>query len=330
MGERDKFIKGVFVIIFCLGLFKPVYNFATERDSLRITSGLQLFEFEWDNDLFQQTDRYYTQGAHLYFTHPAFKRNPLRFMAWRPVYNEHHYSLSLHQEIFTPKNKEDSLKIVGDHPYAGLLYFRSTFVSTSFEKKLRLITDIDLGFTGPYTGAYTVQAYVHKLTNGSHPNGWSNQIKPMPVFNYNLTVQKGILNTNFLELIAQGRGRVGTVYDDLQVGTELKIGLFEPWFSHWKRAEKDKEKRKLQLYLSGGVYGKYVLYNAVLQGTRAEYLNNVHFGYYDIERFVGTVNMKFGINWNMFGANYIYERSTPEFKNGDSHGWSRISLSFRF
>jgi hypothetical protein len=330
MKGRERFFRVIIVIVFCLALFKSTYSFGLARDSLRSTSELNLFELQWDNDLFQQTDRYYTQGAHFLYTHPILKKNPLRFMAWRPVANQHHYSLSLHHEIYTPENKDDSIKIVGDHPYAGLLYFRSTFVSTSFEKKYRLITDFDLGFTGPYTGAYSVQAYVHKLTNGKHPNGWSNQIKPMPVINYNLTVQKGIWDSSFFEFIAQGRTRIGTIYNDFQAGAMFKIGLFEPFFSQWKRSEKGKGKRKIELYYSGGLYGKYVLYNAVLQGSRSEYLNNVHFGNYDIERFVVTVNMQVGVSWNMFGANYIFERSTPEFKRGYSHGWSRISLSFRF
>ena len=166
-------------LIFCLAWQVK----AETCDTLRNISNLKLLEISWDNDLILQPDQYYTQGGYILFVHTVLKKNPLRFLSLRPVNSLYHYSLSIHQEIYTPKALKDTVKLEWDYPYAGALYLRSTIVSSNQKKSYRLHTEIDLGFTGPYSGGGFIQNFIHKITGSRPPGGWAYQIKTIPIIN---------------------------------------------------------------------------------------------------------------------------------------------------
>ena len=80
-------------------------------------------EVEWANDVFFQTDRYFTNGLVLEYYSQSFNRFGLSNLLFDPMSESGPiYSISVNHDIFTPKNVFGNPELT-DRPYAGVLMF---------------------------------------------------------------------------------------------------------------------------------------------------------------------------------------------------------------
>jgi hypothetical protein len=82
-------------------------------------------------------------------------------------------SSTLSQAMITPRDLERHDPDPQDVPYVGMLVFRSTHVFVHDDTADMLA--LNLGVTGPASGAAQTQRFAHRLFNGTEPEGWDSQ-----------------------------------------------------------------------------------------------------------------------------------------------------------
>jgi lipid A 3-O-deacylase len=143
------------------------------------------FTVRAENDLPANSDRYYTNGASILFSHCIDDRD----MRWPgilalPGLSEWGVLGQVHdlgQIIVTPADTQRSLPDPRDRPYAGLLYAGIGWQRWWHDDYagFKLIT----GVVGPPALARQMQTAVHRLIDSPLPRGWRHQLATEPILN---------------------------------------------------------------------------------------------------------------------------------------------------
>lgn len=142
-----------------------------------------IFSFQFENDIFGNTDQHFTHGTRLSWMSPENKvpswvKDAASYV---PLFDEtasKRIVYSLGQSIITPDDLSQSALIVDDRPYAGWLYAGIGLVSVNGDRLDNL--ELDIGIIGPYSGAEDVQKTWHRWFGFQRPNGWGNQLETEP------------------------------------------------------------------------------------------------------------------------------------------------------
>ena len=321
--------KGLFIVVFLI--CNQFILSAKKLDSLRYTDHKEFF-LHWDNDIFVFKDYYYTQGGHLSLVNPTLRKNPVNHLLFRLKNADNYYGIGLIQEIYTPKDLHDTLINSIDRPYSGTLFIRSFSTSVIPYNKLRLTSQLDLGVLGPLSGAKDAQRLIHEWLDLEFPEGWDFQIKNRPYINYNLKLDKGLLTLpEIFDFTANSQIRIGNIHDDLAVGGVFRIGRLNNLFQGLNLDNKKySDNRDFQIYFSGGASATVVLYNATLMGGIIPPKDFEEFRFNEIKHVVGQLNAGLRANYKFVGIQGSVTWKTPEFENGEQHGWGTISLFLRF
>ena len=160
-----------------------------------------------ENDLFTGTDQNYTSGvAFTLVSHdiagnlqPECLPIPARMHAelikfmnpnfWSDAENPAHTQnvvVKFGQSMFTPKDFARTDLILGDRPYAGLLYMGLSWNRRKQEPQTNLeildTREITLGVIGPWSLAEQSQNAVHDTIGAEKFLGWQHQLKNEPAF----------------------------------------------------------------------------------------------------------------------------------------------------
>ncbi len=310
----------------------PVLSNAKKLDSLKFTQHKEFF-LDWDNDMFLFRDFYYTQGAHLFYLAPGLRKNPANHILFQLKNADYYYGIGVIQEIYTPKDIADTLLNTVDHPYAGTLFLRSFMVSSIPEKRIRFTNQLDIGLLGPLAGARQAQQIIHDWLDLGFPLGWDFQIENRPYINYNAIIEKGLLSIpGVFEFNVNSRLRLGNIHDDLLVGATIRLGHINDYFKGYNLSNKTYEENKnFQFFIFAGGSTVAVAYNATLMGgIIPPPEHNTHFELKDINNLVGEFTGGFQISYKFVGVKMHAIWKTPEFKDGEHHGWGTISVYLRF
>lgn len=145
------------------------------------------FVFYFENDLFGQTDEYYTSAFKLSWISKGFadsgtRGGPSEWLRWftakMPTASRkdlfHTIALSLGQSIYTPKNIDTAQLLENDRPYAGWSYLAAALQTKNFDFLNTL--ELNIGIVGPSSLAEQSQKIMHKWLGDCEPQGWDNQI----------------------------------------------------------------------------------------------------------------------------------------------------------
>lgn len=138
----------------------------------------------WDNDIIAGKDGGgYTNGIYFSWrqrneageeiTKPPLLTLPLAWM----VSDDPTYAYKMHsigQAMVTPNDITKEIPDPADAPYAGLLYWRSTYVVVKDDFADHVATLV--GIVGPSSRAEEVQKFVHKVVDADQPMGWDYQL----------------------------------------------------------------------------------------------------------------------------------------------------------
>jgi hypothetical protein len=287
-----------------------------------------------ENDLFNNTDRYFTNGINFQYVGPALRQNPVRHLLlpyWTQAVN--YYGLSLVQNMYTPSTTKIGGIHYGDRPYAAYLYIGSFKITNDLRHHVRQTSELDLGVIGKESGGAAVQDIFHKyIPYNNEPLGWENQIATDAVINYRFGLEKGLLNLKYMQFIVAGAGSLGTLYTNIGGGLHMRAGWFNDYFSDLGlRKRKVQERtgaRVWQYYFTLKGNWKLVGYDATLQGGLLN-KNNV----YTVDRIsmstvVTQTSLGFTLTWGGLGLEIEELILSPEFSNNQWHSWGRIGLSF--
>lgn len=284
------------------------------------------FHYMYENDLFTATDRYYTQGSIVEFSHPVFGRSPI----WKALSKilkgqSTEHIVSFRQDVFTPKSIRNKTLDSTDRPYAGTFFFSQKAIARVHG--FRISQSLDLGCIGPSALGEQMQKFTHAHTNNSEPIGWENQVANSFIANYDLWVQQSVLKPGWFDLMFEYGGRAGLLYTNASAGLKMRLGRMNSLFRDPVINEGSYKTWELFATLSGNA--TYVQYNAVLQGV--PWAKSVHvLAANKLERVLYKLDASINFYYKHWGLVYTNTFITPEFEGGLPHAWGGCNIYYRF
>jgi lipid A 3-O-deacylase len=308
-----------------------------------------------ENDLFANTDRYYTSGIKLTWSSSDLEKysdtryaSPfLPLFDALPYINETNYQknlvFALGQNIYTPEDTATTALIPDDRPYAGWLYFGLGVVWKNAEVRNSLVMDI--GVVGPWSYAEEGQRLIHDLRGLDHPRGWDNQLdNELGVsINYQRTwrfpkhERRAGLDWEALPFAGVTLGNVRT---SANLGSELRVGFNLPddfgtaaigtgaTTSNPVDGQQaaDRARFDVGFYLFARADGQAVAHNIFLDGNTFSESPSV-----SSEVFVADLSAGAAVNFKNTKLAYAMVYRTKEFEGQDAaQVFGTVSLNWTF
>jgi lipid A 3-O-deacylase len=306
--------------IVLLGLLAPVRVWAStvdDKDDAAFVGQGRLLRFDYANDYFTGTDRYYTQGVGLTYFDPILRASPLMRVLVALPGAQTSYGLVVRQSGFTPTSLSHNEVLVGDRPFAAYLFLGHELVSRDAARGLALTTALDAGVIGQAAGGKWEQVGLHRLApNNIAPLGWDNQIRNDLVLDYRLRLQKNLAAARRADLDGYVDASLGTLYTNAAVGVLGRVGAIADG--------------KHRFYLFAGAEQKAVGYDATLQGGAFNRHSPYTLTSEQIERRVSIENVGFVADFGGFALEVKRVYLSREFTTELSHEWVEISAIKRF
>jgi lipid A 3-O-deacylase len=287
-----------------------------------------------DNDILDNTDRFYTNGLRFELILPAFSASPLsRILVpyWSSGVN--YYGLSVVQNMYTPSTTKVGGILEGDRPYAAYLYLGSFKITNDQKRMVRLRSEIQLGVIGPASLGEMVQKSFHNsVPTNNEPLGWEFQVRNDLLLNYVVSVEKGLLTAGHAEVHLFGTGSLGTAYTGLAAGVYLRTGLFNPYFSNLGVSRRQVNVRNgwknNQFYCFMRLTGAGIGYDATLEGGMINHSSPYVIRSSQMARaqFRGSAGLAF--SHSGFQVSLEQYLQSPEFIHGWWHKWMSLNLTF--
>ncbi len=228
-------------VVFLLGVWLICCSVQAEAKPPGEYQTLQLF---FENDLFGNTDKYYTNAVQANWLSKdlARYRDDVRLPDWTlsvirriPFAGEpdslHNVGLILGQHIYTPSDVKADRLLKNDRPYAGFLYGGLALHSKTVS---RLDTmEIVFGLVGPSALGEAAQNGVHRLRSLDLANGWEHQLKDEPVLRCSWQRKWRLWQWQVpggmgADLISAAGLTLGNVRTGANAGGELRFGFRIP------------------------------------------------------------------------------------------------------
>lgn len=211
----------------------------------------------WENDvitgkLFGRSDKWYTNGFKFYNSErpdcvsdnfPGFLHDRIEALRDAQPDGKPTYTIQtgnvIGQLMFTPKNLATAAPQPMDRFWGGWLYGGIVVQRQPYDTQQPGVErnrdeletlEVDMGITGPISGAEQVQRVVHAASNSTMPHGWGNQIKTELgiQFNYSRTHRfpKRLKNGEppHMDFSWHYGGAVGTLFDYVNSGFTVRLG----------------------------------------------------------------------------------------------------------
>ena len=302
--------------------------------SMIMLSRETFLKINFDNDILNYTDRFYTNGIRFDFISPAFQQFPLsRLMVpyWKSGTN--YYGVSLVQNMYTPSTTKVDGVLFGDRPYAAYLYFGTFKITNDPINKFRQTSELDLGVIGPYSfGEYIQKSFHNEVPTNTVPLGWEYQIKNDLVLNYNYSVEKGIYSRENFDFTINGTGSLGSLYTNISGGFLMRTGIQNPYFFNLGQAKRMINKeyglKNTQVIFFITSRGKLVGYDATLQGGLFNRSSVYNIDNQDISRFIYQGSAGLTFVYGGFRIDIEQFLLSPEFQSGWWHKWIHMAFTF--
>jgi hypothetical protein len=292
------------------------------------------FRVNFDNDILDYTDRFYTNGIKIDIINPVFRLNPLSHLLlpyWSSGIN--YYGLSLVQNMYTPSTTKSGGIPHGDRPYAAYLYAGSFKITNDEAHLIRQTSELDIGIIGSYSyGEWVQRSFHNSVPTNNEPLGWEYQVENDLILNYSVALEKGVVNGRNIDLVVFSRGSLGTLHTNLAVGSQVRTGLLNPYFTNLGIARKkdldDAGLRRFQLFFFVRGSAKLVGYDATLQGGMLNQSSPYTIPAEDISRVVFEGSGGVSLSYNGIKVDLEQFLLSPEFHQGLWHKWVHVAFTF--
>lgn len=315
--------KATYYLITILIYTIPCGIFAQKIDhlaSFRAIDSESYFRFNYDNDYFDSSDEFYTQGYNFEWVSPILKKNPLNKVLYGSSDESTKFGLSFEHIGFTPSDIVSKEIQFDDRPFSAALMLKSFSLVENKIKKTRIASQLNLGMMGPIAFGKEMQTGIHKAINGAIPGGWKNQIANDVVINYKLDFEKELLRLkNFLLVNANASLNIGTLFTNASIGFNSSLGLLQ-------NIEKP---QGMTFFIYGQPIVYMIGYDATLQGGLFNKNSPYTLSAQDIERIVLQFNWGVVMKLKKLYLEYSRTLITKEFSTGEFSGWGGIRIGFK-
>jgi len=283
---------------------------------------------QFQNDIFTNTDYYFTNGASIAFTTSMARRGFFDLLIGAGKGTQVEFTgFSIRQNIYTPTNPDVTEVLAGDRPFSGYLAFGQFRESYNTNKALIVKSSLELGVLGPASFGDRVQSSIHQI----EPVGWDNQIRNTPAINYFLTLEKGIFNRPHLELNVVGTVAAGTVFNSIAPGFYFRTGSFVPVLKDEASFGKSSGGiQQIQYWFFAEAKTGFVVYNATLQGNMFNNNDPYVIESSDLSRVVPQLQAGLAMYYHRVGMECSVFYLSPEFKQARDFRWGSIRLIYNF
>ena len=298
------------------------------------------FSIQFENDIFFDTDRHYTNGVALDYTTapqdtPRWLRNFAHHLPFFASNGDVRTDYQLGQDIFTPSNTHLVVPNPTDRPYAGYLYVGLGLLSNSDTHLDQ--AQLQLGVVGPASLAEDSQNWVHTIIGDSKAMGWRYQLRDEPIANifyersWKLIPPRSIFGV-FFDFEPHAGLAVGNAYDYVNAGAMARVGINLPDDFGPPRLEPSlpgsnffEPNGALSAYVFGGVDGRVVGRNIFLDGNSFQPSASV-----DKRILVGDVQVGAAVQLGGARLSFTHVFRTKEFDTQPSADqFGSVNLSFR-
>jgi lipid A 3-O-deacylase len=299
------------------------------------------FSIIFENDVFFNSDRDYTNGVELAYTTAPDKNidSIVAFARSLPLFCNHgevRTSYAVGQDIFTPEHTALVVPLPTERPYAGYLYASLGLLEANADRLDQI--ELQIGLVGPMALAGDAQGWVHSILGQPVPAGWHYQLHNEPAFNlYYERSLKIIPPQSLLGLVLDIEphfgGAVGTVYDYANAGAMVRLGFNLPDDFGPLRMQPTlpgsgyfEPEAGFSAYVFAGVDGRAVTRNMFLDGNTWRDSPSV-----DKDAFVGDLSLGAAVTFSHVRLAFTHVLRTREYKTQTSSDqFGAVSLSFRF
>lgn len=227
----------------CIGI--GFYGFFFSNPAwCKTPSELQTIQIFFENDLFGDTDKYYTNAIQMTWLSNDLKqyKDDVRLPEWSiPVIQAipfsgdaesvHNVGILLGQQIYTPSDIQTTTLLENDRPYAGFLYGGLALHSKT-DTTLDTL-EIVMGVVGPAAKAELAQNTVHEIRDIPTAKGWDNQLENEPAVRFSWQRKWRLHDRQLLEfldydLISHAGITLGNVRTSASAGGEIRFGYHIP------------------------------------------------------------------------------------------------------
>ena len=291
-----------------------------------------MFNIQLDNDIFNlvnQTDRYYTNGVYLRLYHPVLNNSLINhILIGGTAFNLQITGLTVHQGIYTPIDIYTNELQSSDRPYASTLLVGQERIVVSSQNQLRIKSSIRIGLIGKSAGGEFVQNFIHGLTpNSENANGWQHQISNDFLIDYSADLEKGWLNTRWVQISTSVYGQVGTYKDLIGMSGRLNVGLLDNQYSTVFGHDL---KNKIAFNVFAGARMHYLFFDATLQGGAFGSNNTYTINYSEVIRRKYQTDLGIQLRYKqvMIEGGRVWQNQ--EFTRGNEHAWGYVKVEFLF
>lgn len=246
----------------------------------------------FENDVFFNTDRDYTNGVLIGYTlaagdTPGWLSDAIHML---PRFKDRtlHLSAELGQNIYTPTDLTLVNPPLSERPYAGFLYAGLGVIADDAQDHDQL--QFQLGVVGPDSLAEATQKLVHSTFGFQKPMGWATQLANEPALeityehsrDFNPWRGDGGLSADFTP---HAGGGIGNVYDYVNAGAMARVGFNMPEDYGPVRIDPSlpgssyfgvpSGGARWTLYAFGGVDGRVMGHNIFLDGNSFQHSRSV-------------------------------------------------------
>lgn len=300
-----------------------------------------IFTFGIENDIFNGSDRDYTNGVRASLlsaenNFPSWLDDVASSLPFFDASGHKRWGFEVGQSIFTPTNYELRDPPLTERPYAGWLYGSANLISDTGSRLDNL--QLTLGVVGPASGAEQVQETVHDLIGSPHPNGWQHQLHNEPgiVVSYERKWRGLYEFSPFgfgVDATPSVGATVGNIYDHASVGGMLRFGYdlpsdYGPPLIHPSVSGSDFfiPEEDLGWYFFAGFEGRAVGRNIFLDGNTFQDSPSV-----DKEYFVGSVQGGLAVTYHNTRVAYTQVFRTKEYRTQpEADAYGAVTVSYRF
>ena len=277
----------------------------------------------FDNDIFDNTDYYYTNGAEIQIATELALNSPLRNLL--PAFGKAAFRTEgffIRQNIYTPINPDASEIQFGDHPFSAFTAIGQFKEVYSANLRSHLKSSISFGVIGPASLGGKVQAQIHDI----EPLGWKNQIQNDFYVNYNISFATKAYASKLLEVSLLAKANAGTAFNNLGLGMNLRFGLFTPLIENELLNFNKSSVQKFKFWIFAGLNYNLVLYNAILQGGMFNVNSPYVISASDINNLLLDASVGLNISYGRLALQLENLWHSPEFTGAKDFKYGRINL----
>lgn len=332
------------------GLHSPGPVFCGPKDP----SQLQTLQIFFENDLFGDTDKYYTNAVQFTWLSKDLKqyKDDDRVPEWAISlvkslpFSEtpgslHNVAILFGQHIYTPSDIQARNLITDDRPYAGFLYSGLALHSKT-DTTLDTLEAV-IGIVGPWAFAEFSQNTVHELRDIPTAKGWDHQLDNEPAIRLSWqrkwrVYQDQLFHLIDYDLITNAGVTLGNVRVSTGLGAEFRTGYRIPLdfgsdvirpgagVSTPAAGKNKKEKGSPGFHLFAGTQIETVAHNIFLDG-------NTFTGSPDVDKknLVFSLSGGLAINFTQYKLTYRHLYKTKEFSHQkQDHIIGSLTLTISF